>query len=79
MQFPLCLGTEGPVTAKGIQACGQASILEVLEQTEQQIGGSALEKSSMMVVTSRHQAEADRQSPCGFSMLTPQPKVIPDC
>lgn len=25
MQFPLCLGTKGPVTAKRIQARGQAS------------------------------------------------------
>ena len=65
-QFPPCPGTEGPVTVKGIQERGQARTLEVLEQTEQQIGGSALEKPSMMVVTSRHQAEADGQSPCGF-------------
>lgn len=67
MQFPLCPGTEDSVAAKGIQVRGQTSILEVLEQTEQHAEGSALEKPSMMVVTSRHQAKADRQSLCGFS------------
>lgn len=50
------------MTAEGIQAHGPASVLQVLEQTEPRIRDSALEKSSMMGVKSRHQAEADWQS-----------------